>query len=36
LLRGRYEGFIRNFLQSEPGKLVDQRALGQVEGCEGS
>jgi hypothetical protein len=32
LLRGRYEGFIRNFLQSEPGKLVDQRALGQVEG----
>jgi hypothetical protein len=35
LFRGRYDGFIRGYLQSEPRKLVGGAQWGQVEGEEG-
>jgi hypothetical protein len=31
LFRGRYDGFIRGILQSEPGKLAGPEGRGQVE-----
>ena len=34
LFRGRYDGFIRGILQSEPGKLAGREGRGQVEGSE--
>jgi hypothetical protein len=34
LFRGRYDGFIRGTLPSEPGKLVGEAGWGQVEGEE--
>jgi hypothetical protein len=34
LFRGRYDGFIRGILPSEPGKLVGGEGWGQVEGAE--
>jgi hypothetical protein len=34
LFRGRYEGFIRGILQSEPGKLAGGEGRGQVERVE--
>ena len=35
LFRGRYDGFIREILQSEPGKLAGREGRGQVEGRTG-
>ena len=35
LFRGRYDGFIRGILPSEPGKLVGREGWGQVEGRQG-
>src|SRR5215213_673792 len=35
LLRGRYDGFIRGVLQSEPGKLVGREGVGQAGGKTG-
>jgi hypothetical protein len=35
LFRGRYDGFIRGILPSEPGKLVEKEYLGQAGGSGG-